>query len=124
MSLVSTYVESQERHWYRNPVIYGDVWFICWDDDDPIELVIMLGTKSVSEILTGLRKLGWDLVVLNTGERSSRFFTRNFDSKPRPAQSYFLRQNKGGPTDKLLEGNERLKKKPHGQGVYYVARDY
>ena len=41
MSLVSTYVQMDDDRWYKNPVIgQGKQWFICYDDDDPIELVV------------------------------------------------------------------------------------
>lgn len=40
MSLVSTYVRAVDGQLYRNPIIYGDGWFVCFDDDDPMELVV------------------------------------------------------------------------------------
>lgn len=40
MSLVSTYVRAVDGKLYRNPVIRGEGWFLCFDDDDPPELVV------------------------------------------------------------------------------------
>ena len=50
MSLVPTYVAAKDGNFYKNPVLFGEYklfpdqpglkWFICWDDDDPVELVI------------------------------------------------------------------------------------
>jgi hypothetical protein len=39
MSLVSTYVKADGKY-YKNPVYRGKDWFICFDDDDPIEVVM------------------------------------------------------------------------------------
>ncbi|MCK5601730.1 hypothetical protein KAR91_07680, partial [Candidatus Pacearchaeota archaeon] len=40
MSLVSTYVKTTDGKWYQSLVYREEGWFICFDDDDPIELVI------------------------------------------------------------------------------------
>lgn len=41
MSLVwNANVESGAGRWYWNPIIRGPDWFICWDDEEPIEVVI------------------------------------------------------------------------------------
>ena len=40
MSLVSTYVRAVDGKLYRNPTVVGDGWFVCFDDDDPVELVV------------------------------------------------------------------------------------
>ncbi len=45
MSLVGTYVRAEDGQLYRGPVIYGDGWFVCFDDDDPPELVVFEGTE-------------------------------------------------------------------------------
>ena len=41
MSLVPTFVKADNGKWYQNPELEGPGWFICFDDDDPIELVFM-----------------------------------------------------------------------------------
>lgn len=40
MSLVPTYVKTQSGIFLKNPVIEGVGWFICFDDNDPPEIVI------------------------------------------------------------------------------------
>jgi len=45
MSLVSTYVRAVDGKLYRDPVFRGDFWFLCFDDDDPPELVVKAGHK-------------------------------------------------------------------------------
>lgn len=121
MSLVSTYVESQEGHWYRDPAVRGPGWFICWDDDEPIELVIEVAKNIKAEtILQNLAKRGWKLSIIGKGhEGAQRMFGKDIRSGFRPALSYFLRQ-KNGPTDAMLKGNARMEAKPQGQGVYYT----
>jgi hypothetical protein len=117
MSLVSTYVESKEGHWYQNPVIEEDGWFICWDDDEPIELVIAeeFGTNPQT-VLTPLHNKGWRLQIISKGGTAGRLFKGKF----KQARSYFLVQTANGPTDEILKGNTQLKYKPEGQGVYYT----
>jgi len=49
MSLYHMWVKAVDGKWYENPTIYGKIldddepeydWFVCWDDDDPVELVM------------------------------------------------------------------------------------
>ncbi len=64
MSLVGTYVLCDDGRWYTNPCWWGSLngrwWFICFDDDDPPEIVIAgaYGQDQVAafsdEILTGI----------------------------------------------------------------------
>ncbi len=41
MSLVASYAYCKDGKFYREPVWRGDTFFLCLDDDDPPELVIM-----------------------------------------------------------------------------------
>ena len=43
MSLVSTYVRAVDGKFYRNPVLRGKGWYLCFDDDEPPELVVLRG---------------------------------------------------------------------------------
>lgn len=116
MSLVSTYVQSQEGHWYKNPTVRGDGWFICWDDDEPIELVIKDEKGGeLNRILSNLANDGWSLKIWYKGYECSRIFGEEFQ----PAQAYFIRQHNRGPTDAMLAGSERLDTEPQRQGVFY-----
>lgn len=45
MSLVSTWVLFQDGKFYQNPVLYTEDWFLCFDDEDPPELVIRVEKK-------------------------------------------------------------------------------
>lgn len=46
MSLVSTYVLADNGLFYKNPTLRGEDWFICFDDDDPPELVIATNDRT------------------------------------------------------------------------------
>lgn len=117
MSLVSTYVESQSGKWYKNPVVKGDGWYICWDDDEPIEIVIDEAKKlNVSDILDDLAAKGWCLTVESRPCRGAR---RLFDGDFKPAVSYYLRQAILGPTDEMLSDSEYIDYKPQDEGVFY-----
>ncbi len=46
MSLVATYVRAVDGNFYADPAFRGDGWFVCFDDDDPPEIVIA-GAKRI-----------------------------------------------------------------------------
>jgi hypothetical protein len=115
MSLVPTYVQSKEGSWYENPEVSGDGWFICWDDDEPIELVIEIGKTNVTKVLSSLRRQGWDLIVITSNQKGQRMFAGEF----RPANAFFLKQVKNGPPEHILAGVSLGKKRPTRDGTYY-----
>jgi len=124
MSLGPTFVETQQGTWYKNPVIRRPDWFVCWDEDEPIELVIKRPGPTVDEILKELAGAGWSLKRYN--KRSGRAH-RVFDEKTFtmfPAEAFFLTQL-NGPTDELLKGCEVAhpihKGKAYIEGTYYAA---
>jgi len=45
MSLVATYVQATDGKFYKGAVIFEEGWFVCFDDDDPPELVVFEGHK-------------------------------------------------------------------------------
>lgn len=49
MSKVATYVEGANGRYYTCPVIYTDEWYVCFDDDDPPEIVIRSFANSSSQ---------------------------------------------------------------------------
>ncbi len=40
MSQVATYVEGVDGRYYICPIIYTDDWYVCFNDDDPPEIVV------------------------------------------------------------------------------------
>lgn len=127
MSLVSTFVQSTSGRWYKNPVIRGADFFVCWDDDDPIELVVHdFGGRTARDVLAELNEAGWDVAFYSARSERGRRMERMVGGGPvhlrrfMPSRAHFLRQ-KRGPTDELLAGNEPLQHGLRGvwQGVMY-----
>lgn len=58
MSRVSTFVQGSDFKFYRNPVLYGDDWYLCFDDDDPPEVVVKTTVKREARKLAGDRLAG------------------------------------------------------------------
>ncbi len=116
MSLVSTYVESREGNWYKLPIIKikESNWFVCWDDDEPIELVYRIVLEP-QWILAYLRKEGWDVDFTSEPEKQG---LRSFDGNFHAAGRVFLTQ-KAGPPDSLLNADALLPERPDCQGVFY-----
>lgn len=137
MSLVSSWVESREGRWYRNPIVRADDWFICWDDDEPIELVVKRQVITVEEVLAELEDRNWRLLPLGKTEPSGkRMFLKKtllrrreedpdgFKASMRNhewhmADRVFLKQLTP-PTDAIMRGN-LVHLRPEGQGVRYYA---
>lgn len=115
MSLVSIYVQSQDGEWYKDPMIRQEGWFICWDDDEPIELVVRYD-KDHKEIIEYLNQQGWSVAIDHEneccGHRIFDYDERGFEE----ACSFFLRQN-NGPPGSLLPGDFRVKFDPLNEPV-------
>lgn len=126
MSLGPTFVETQSGVWYKDPVIRRPDWFICWDEDEPIELVIKRPGPTCDDILRNLAQAGWQLKRYSKRSgRAHRCFTGNFSDPMHPAEAFFLTQL-NGPTDDLLEGCEKAdcldrRGQPQREGTYYFA---
>jgi hypothetical protein len=117
MSLVSTYVQSREGNWFKNPEVVHPAWFICWDDDDPIELVFKFSVISRIEIMAFLGKVGWAVKVKSRahGPSTQRLFANEFHH----AEAWFLEQLDSGPPEEILKGENLGPVMPDHQGVYY-----
>lgn len=105
MSLIPTYAQSREGNWYRNPTIRADdgSWFVCWDDREPVELVVKRGEWKPSEVVERLRDLGWDVFTISAPQNHG---SRYFDGKLHKAARVFLGQD-GGPPETLLPDEAR-----------------
>lgn len=45
MSLMPTYVLADDNKMYKDPVLFGEDWFLCFDDDEDPEIVISVDNK-------------------------------------------------------------------------------
>ena len=120
MSLVATYVQSAEGDWFENPIVRDPDWnwFICWDDDEPIELVIKDSAAITAKmVLDELKAKGWELIATHRSHSAgcSRIFNHGFE----PANAVYLRQQSNGPPRALISTGIHLPFEPTGQGVYY-----
>lgn len=117
MSLVSTYVRATDGKLYRNPILEGDGWFICFDDDDPIELVVTM-ESGIKEPTQFLRDMGIHPVKLHKGDVGGmRCFGKTQDFKD--AKSWFFEINRRIPEKLITKHDGVVEKNEVYQGVFY-----
>jgi len=120
MSLVASYIKCDDGKWYKELVYRsadGD-WFLCFDDDDPPELVIKLSCKKkISEIC---REIGFPSSVSFQMVRGHS--QRMFDGKFHEASSLFLVTERSS-YPKPVEGRDSFEaaydKMPNCQGAFH-----
>lgn len=128
MSLVSSFIYCKDGKFYRNLVYRGENWdwFICFDDQDPVELVVRRDYPPAKPPMKILGELGIPYYAVekrhSVGERLFEFENLK-KAKLHPATSYFLKvHNKPFPTpreydlwdgDPFEDGNDIV------QGVIY-----
>lgn len=119
MSLVSTYVRADNEKWYRDPVMSGDGWFICFDDDDPIELVMInpdiKDKKSPEDLLKEINLIAF---VNSKPMYSERLFEEH-GWKFTPSRAYWIDIVGPIPFRLITKFDAEFKTKPNKQGVYY-----
>ena len=111
MSLVPMYVKCRDGSWYREPVLVFAEGFVCFDDEDPPELVLWLrddGTHpdpmAVLEFVLGENHGVFDL---GPPRKSQRVVpgSEPFAFVPAAGFSFMLMRRIPVPT--MDEGNER-----------------
>lgn len=116
MSLVSSYVYCEDRCWYKE-LCYKDKdsnWFICFDDDDPVEIVIKSECDITPEQV--LNSLNFPYVKIQ------QHHSRLFDNEFHKARAYFITvKNEPFPTPRPFdEYDDKFNKFPPAtQGVFY-----
>jgi hypothetical protein len=120
MSLVASYIRCKDNKWYKELVYKskdGD-WFLCFDDDDPPELVIKESCKkTIAQIC---EEVGISSRTAFNANRNK--CNRMFNGKFHEAFSLFLRQDlEVYPTP--VEGRDEFEavfdKMPNCQGVFF-----
>lgn len=96
MSQVPTWVKAKDGQFYQDPVLRGEDWFLCFDDDDPPELVMKAdrlipeSKADVKERAKGiLDRLGVRYELCGGVSRSSRCFGSQI-TRMHPAVAVFL----------------------------------
>lgn len=95
MSLVPTYVRRTDGKWLKNPTVgVQGSWFICWDDDDPPELVIAEDAEITDpHALIRQYKLPFRLKGKSHGPGCQRdLYHDGRKGTMKPARAYWLRQ--------------------------------
>ena len=144
MSLVPTFAQDEHNLYYKNPLLGDDTndWFICFDDDDPIELVVCLDVGNqpthevyikIEEILKTLNDKGFQ-VSLPRSERPSRSHRKRFENrrwgKLVPSASVFLHLEPSPiPSDMVILHDGTFEESPasggpefHGCSCFYKNR--
>ena len=120
MSLVPAFVQTQEGSWVRQPVITTpDGWFVCWDDDEPIELVVRSDLDPLA-IVKQLRDEGWPVFLAGPGNADAY---RYLDGKlsDTTCKSFWLSQHSGPPEAMLTFTDPPTDRKPRKEGVYFPS---
>lgn len=118
MSLVPTYVKADDGFFYKNPVLGTKDWFICFDDEDPPELVIKKECPSSPKTL--LQMIGITFSNLQKQGISYRLFSqRGYNFKE--AISYTFDLLKPLPVNNITKHEGKVTKEElHGRDcVFY-----
>lgn len=115
MSLVSSYVQAKDGLFYKNPQLSGKGWFICFDDDEPPELVIAINNVLSPEDIFKMCNI--DVRVLKS--KSKKYALRLFHGKFKSAKSIFFELLSPLDEEKITEHEGAFKYKEIGQGVIY-----
>ena len=120
MSLGPTYVRADDGEFYKNPVIRGEGFFLCFDEDEPPELVIEVGAgnfvmaERMDEII---KQLGLKASFKQGPHRSTRCFGKLSDKgSMRPAYAYFLNIHAPIPVSIITEHEGVYD--GHGEGTF------
>lgn len=120
MSIGPTFVKAYDGYFYQDPILRGDGWFICFDEDEPPELVIADTCKrKPSEILDAA---GIKYARIRPHIAAGRIFSKGSDREGVPldlrdSHSYFF-DLKRALNPKLITENSGRHKKP-GFGTFY-----
>lgn len=110
MSLVPTWVEAVDGNFYKDPTLRGTGWFVCFDDDDPPELVIRV--EYAKKRFSILKDKGIKYANLAFQGSSGRLFGGRFKT----ANSYFFKLR--GPIP-IPDKHDGVASKPTGQCCFY-----
>jgi hypothetical protein len=105
MSLVATYVQATDGKIYKEPVLSGEDFFICFDDDDPPELVIKVLDRTDKQLhqraINILKDIGLVATISDAHTKSGRLFGKS--NKFVDSYSVFLSIKAPIPADKITE---------------------
>ena len=119
MSLVSTYVRADDGLFYNDPTLSREGWFICFDDEEPPELVV--AEDSEVNFKDVFKMLGIDYKGVKERRMGGE---RMFDGRFRRALSYFFELKEPIPTKYITESDGTIESPEEvGQGVFYDPKE-
>jgi len=114
MSLGPTYVRADDDEFYKDPTISGHDFFICFDEDDPPELVIMKNDRDSDSLAKRaeeiIKNLGLNAKTTNKVEMYiQRCFGKGYNFKD--AYSVFIEIDSPIPFGIITEHEGKYKGK-------------
>lgn len=135
MSLYPQFVQMSNSKWYRNPIIYGqnnfgNNWFICWDESDPVELVLEYRIKYMEkpgrklQIITDcLQGAGIKAKVFSCRFGGKRLFPHDNWGKFRTTLSVFIKLLENiDLKNHMFKADEFFNEKPELTGDYWTVK--
>ena len=123
MSLGPTFVKADDGKFYRDPTIRGEDYFICFDEDDPPELVIRAKRRSLDQLKIIADKILETLNIkadLHSHSFAERVFSKGFKSnKFKPAIAFFLDIKSSISASLFQKENEGIRNDSKCEGTYY-----
>lgn len=123
MSRVPTFTFCKDKKFYENLIYQDDPrrkeWFICFDDDEPAEIVVKASSLMKPQDILTHRGLPWKRLL--RARRCDRFFG-NMEEPSNEAVSWFIEFLRGAPfptPNKYDACDEVWPIYPNREGVYY-----
>tara|TARA_R110000851_G_scaffold268071_2_gene420715 strand:+ start:41076 stop:41498 length:423 start_codon:yes stop_codon:yes gene_type:complete len=111
VSLVPTYVRARDGAWYREPVLVFAEGFVCFDDEEPPELILWrLGDGTFPDPVKVLRLVLGDehgAFGLSTGKEALRVVPGSEPPVFQPAAGHDFQLSRRIPVPTLDDGDER-----------------
>lgn len=132
MSLVPTYVQAVDGQFYKNPILSGNDWFLCFDDDDPPELVVEVKHQSKLQVRARAVKILEELKIQCGALRLNSTCGRCFSPEGTPIKIDDFREASGFlindfrtriPVPQEHQGIIPSKEKIRGDCVYYELEE-
>lgn len=124
MSKVSTFVLMDDGQWYKNPVLgVGQDWYICFDDEEPPELVIdrkLWNSGLQFQQIKDLLNLDAFIHSKRPWVGAHRCFTHNSNNMElKPAVSYHIIINSPPPAKWIIEHDGKSDQRPSCECTFY-----
>jgi hypothetical protein len=121
MSLGATFVRASDGYFYKEPILSGDNWFICFDEDDPPELVIAQESGLNPHEVLKSANVGYRKLKLYS-DYAERDFGRDGSFTFKPANSYWFEMTKALDPKFITESDGKSKELP--MGTYYDFKGF